>query len=62
MFITYPAWQVPQLPPPQEPQEQEEVPATGAATPLSLFVKQAKVDKIRSAPDLQVGQVAEEVD
>jgi hypothetical protein len=53
---------VPQLPPLQEPQEQEEVPATGEAEPPSLTVKQAKVDSTRSALFLQLGQVAADFD
>jgi hypothetical protein len=40
----------------------EEVPPTGEVEPPLLTVKQAKVDKIRSALFLQVGQVAGEVD
>jgi hypothetical protein len=53
---------VPQLPPLQEPQEQEEVPATGEAEPPSLTVKQANVDSTRSALFLQFGHVAAAVD
>ena len=53
---------MPQLPPLQEPQEQEEVPATGDAEPPSLTLKQAKVDNTRSALFLQFGQVAGDVD
>jgi hypothetical protein len=53
---------VPQLPPEQEPQEQEDVPATGAVVPPSLIVKLANTDMIRPAGFLQVGQSAGEVD
>jgi hypothetical protein len=53
---------VPQLPPLQEPHEQEEVPATGEAEPPSFVVKQAKVDSTRSASLLHVGQTAGDFD
>jgi hypothetical protein len=52
--------QVLQCDPPQV--AHEDVPPTGVAEPPSLTVKQAKVDNIRSAVFLQVGQVAGEVD
>jgi hypothetical protein len=53
---------VPQLPLLQEPHEQEEVPATGEDEPPSLVVKQAKVDRIRSASLLHAGQTAGDFD
>ncbi len=51
-----------QLPPLHEPQEHDEVPAIGVVEPPLLTVKEAKVDRIRWALFLQVGQVAAEVD
>jgi len=53
---------VEQLPPPQEPHEQDDVPAIGVAEPPSLTVKEAKTERMRSALLLHVGQVAGDVD
>ncbi len=51
-----------QLDPLHEPQEHDDVPATGVAVPPSLIVKLANVDISFLAGFLQVGQAAGESD